>query len=69
MCFQGTGEGGYFVPGTQIIEKKHFETLRELAKKLSLRELSMGMSHDYLKAGLTGATYVRIGSKIFGQRD
>ena len=27
----------------------------------------MGMSHDYLKAGLTGATYVRIGSKIFGK--
>ena len=48
---------------------KHFETLRELAKKLDLKELSMGMSHDYLKAGLTGATYVRIGSKIFGQRD
>ena len=48
---------------------KHFETLRELAKKLNLNELSMGMSHDYLKAGLTGATYVRIGSKIFGQRD
>ena len=48
---------------------KHFEILRELAKKLNLNELSMGMSHDYLKAGLTGATYVRIGSKIFGQRD
>ena len=29
----------------------------------------MGMSDDYLNAGLAGATYVRIGSKIFGQRD
>ena len=48
---------------------KHFETLRELAKKLDLKELSMGMSHDYLQAGLVGATYIRIGSKIFGQRD
>ena len=57
------------IPPINEDSKKHFETLRELAKKLSLRELSIGMSHDYLKAGLTGATYVRIGSKIFGQRD
>ena len=57
------------IPPINEDSKKHFETLRELAKKLSLRELSMGMSHDYLKAGLTGATYVRIGSKIFGKRD
>ena len=57
------------IPPINEDSKKHFETLRELAKKLSLRELSMGMSHDYLKAGLIGATYVRIGSKIFGQRD
>ena len=57
------------IPPINEDSKKHYETLRELAKKLNLRELSMGMSHDYLKAGLTGATYVRIGSKIFGQRD
>ena len=57
------------IPPINEDSKKHFETLRELAKKLNLNELSMGMSHDYLKAGLTGATYVRIGSKIFGQRD
>ena len=47
---------------------KHFEILRELAKQLNLSELSMGMSHDYLQAGLAGATYVRVGSKIFGLR-
>jgi len=57
------------IPPINEDSKKHFETLRELAEKLNLSELSMGMSHDYLKAGLTGATYVRIGSKIFGQRD
>ena len=56
------------IPPINEDSKKHFETLRELSKKLNLSELSMGMSHDYLKAGLTGATYVRIGSKIFGQR-
>ena len=57
------------IPPINEDSKKHFETLRELADKLNIRELSMGMSHDYLKAGLTGATYVRIRSKIFGQRD
>ena len=57
------------IPPINEDSKKHFETLRELAKKLNLNELSMGMSDDYLNAGLTGATYVRIGSKIFGQRD
>ncbi len=57
------------IPPINEDSKKHFETLRELAKKLNLNELSMGMSDDYLKAGLAGATYLRIGSKIFGQRD
>ena len=57
------------IPPINEDSKKHFETLRELAKKLNLNELSMGMSDDYLNAGLAGATYVRIGSKIFGQRD
>ena len=57
------------IPPINEDSKKHFETLRELAKKLNLNELSMGMSDDYLDAGLAGATYVRIGSKIFGQRD
>jgi len=28
----------------------------------------MGMSHDYIEAGLCGATYIRVGSKIFGER-
>ena len=57
------------IPPINEESKKHFEILRELAKKLNLRELSMGMSHDYLQAGLIGATYIRIGSKIFGQRN
>ena len=57
------------IPPINEDSKKHFETLRELAKKLNLNELSMGMSDDYLEAGLTGSTYVRIGSKIFGKRD
>ena len=56
------------IPPVEEDSKKHFEILRELSKKLNLSELSMGMSHDYLQAGLCGSTYVRVGSKIFGQR-
>ena len=37
-------------------------------KSLGLNDLSMGMSSDYLDAVKYGATFVRIGSKIFGNR-
>ena len=47
---------------------KYFEKMQELNKKIGLNELSMGMSADYLKAIKYGATYVRVGSDIFGQR-
>ena len=47
---------------------KHFKTMSSLNKELNLRELSMGMSSDYLDAIKNSATYVRIGSNIFGQR-
>tara|TARA_B100000941_G_C28373548_1_gene483439 strand:+ start:231 stop:866 length:636 start_codon:yes stop_codon:yes gene_type:complete len=57
------------IPPINEDSKKHFKILYELAQKLNLKELSMGMSHDYLQAGLVGATYIRIGSKIFGQRN
>ena len=33
------------------------------------KELSMGMSHDYPEAVRAGSTLVRVGSKIFGERD
>ena len=48
---------------------KYFERMQELNKKIGLNELSMGMSADYLNAIKFGATYVRVGSDIFGQRD
>ena len=47
---------------------KYFEKMQELNKKIGLNELSMGMSADYLNAIKFGATYVRVGSDIFGQR-
>jgi len=46
----------------------HFELLRTLKEKYGLSELSMGMSNDFEKAILAGASYIRVGSAIFGQR-
>ena len=47
---------------------KYFSRMQELNKKIGLKELSMGMSGDYLNAIKYGSTFVRIGSDIFGQR-
>ncbi len=41
---------------------------REGAYRLPLRELSMGMSHDYPEAILEGATMIRVGTALFGER-
>lgn len=46
----------------------HFALLQKLALRHGLRELSMGMSADFKKAVPLGATYVRIGTALFGDR-
>jgi len=46
----------------------HFALLAKLAKEAGLTTLSMGMSGDYLEAIKFGATSVRVGSAIFGER-
>jgi uncharacterized pyridoxal phosphate-containing UPF0001 family protein len=56
--------------------RPHFRRLRELAARLtrqaipglSLTELSMGMSNDYVVAIQEGATLIRLGTAIFGGR-
>ena len=48
--------------------KIYFSKMLELKNSLGLKELSMGMSSDYLEAIECGSTFVRIGSKIFGNR-
>ena len=53
------------VPNT----KPFFEKMYQISKKLNLNEWSMGMSNDYLEAAKSSATFVRIGSKIFGERN
>ena len=46
----------------------YFSQLKEIAHKNNLTELSMGMSGDFVSAIHKGATYIRIGSAIFGAR-
>ena len=46
----------------------YFREMQELNKKFGLSDLSMGMSSDYISAIDNGATYIRVGSKIFGER-
>ena len=48
--------------------KKYFKLMFDLKNSLDLQELSMGMSSDYIEAIEHGSTFVRIGSKIFGNR-
>ena len=49
--------------------REHFIKLRDLAKKFKLDFLSMGMSGDYQIALECGATHIRIGTHIFGERN
>ena len=46
----------------------NFSKMRDLIFQTGLKELSMGMSADYEDAVEAGATFVRIGSSIFGER-
>jgi pyridoxal phosphate enzyme (YggS family) len=48
--------------------RPYFRRLRELAVEHGLRELSMGTSQDYRVAVEEGATFIRVGSTIFGDR-
>ena len=47
----------------------YFSKMQQLVKNLKLKEISMGMSNDYLDAIDFKTTYLRIGSKIFGERN
>jgi len=47
----------------------YFSKMKELVRKLQLKDISMGMSNDYLEAINYQSTYLRIGSKIFGERN
>ena len=55
-------------PNDQNTEKYFFE-MNKINQELNFKELSMGMSGDYLEAIKNNATYIRVGSKIFGNRN
>jgi len=48
--------------------RTYFRRLRELAERFDLRDLSMGTSQDYRVAADEGATFVRVGSALYGTR-
>jgi PLP dependent protein len=56
------------LPPNDTKSSKYFKSLNELNNSLALKDLSMGMSSDYLEAVKNGATFLRIGSLIFGSR-
>ena len=57
------------IPPEKMDAKPFFKKMKELNQIFGLKELSMGMSSDYLEAIEFGASFIRIGSKIFGKRD
>jgi uncharacterized pyridoxal phosphate-containing UPF0001 family protein len=57
------------MPPPEDDPRPHFRLLRDLRDRLGLRELSMGMSADWEIAIAEGATIVRIGTAIFGERE
>ena len=60
--------GLMIIPPNNQNTKIYFKSINELNQSLALKELSMGMSADYTDAIQYGATFVRIGSSIFGSR-
>ena len=47
---------------------QYFLEMKNLCSKIGVKDLSMGMSNDYIEASNNGSTFVRIGSNIFGER-
>ena len=56
------------IPPIDENTNKYFKSLNQLNNSLALKNLSMGMSADYIDAIKNGSTHVRVGSSIFGSR-
>ena len=61
-------DGLMCIPPVDMVAAPHFALLAKIAKRLGLASLSMGMSADFETAIAMGATDVRVGSAIFGER-
>ena len=57
------------IPPIELNPKDAFNIMKDLNKKIGFKDLSIGMSSDYLDAVDSGASFIRIGSKIFGKRN
>lgn len=56
------------IPPVDENPEKHFLLLQKLARENNLKDLSMGMSGDFMQALALGATYIRVGTGVFGAR-
>ena len=61
--------GTMCIPPNNKNTENYFYEMSKINEELNFKDLSMGMSADYLEAVKSNSTYVRIGSKIFGSRD
>ena len=71
LCQRGYGlkvVGLMCIPPAESDPKPYFTSMAQMAARNELKELSMGMSGDFEEAIAEGATYVRVGSAIFGDR-
>ena len=62
-------KGLMVIPPVKEEPSLHFGLLRKIAQRNGLEGLSMGMSSDFESAIAMGATHIRVGSAIFGERD
>ena len=60
--------GTMCIPPNDGNTEKYFSEMNKINQELNFKDLSMGMSGDYLEAIRYNATYIRVGSKIFGNR-
>jgi len=56
------------LPPAEVDSKNYFTMLKKNSEMLNLKDLSMGMSNDFEEAIVSGSTYLRLGSIIFGER-
>ena len=56
------------IPPNNLPSEPFFKKMKEISTDIGLKELSMGMSNDYVSAVRNSSTYIRVGSKIFGER-
>ena len=61
--------GTMCIPPNNKNTENYFNKMSKINQELNFKDLSMGMSGDYLEAVKNNSTYIRIGSKIFGSRD